>query len=286
VPIDVVRSSRPEVWHEELTHFRTLLSTSGLSIPAGSRIDAFGRASVAFEQKKITARQLKDPALHPLLEGARDFSELYLAARALLPSEDSLVLRRFREALGGSSMPIDSNRIPRTSQFELYLGGLLRHSGAGVEFAEPDLIVTTNGVTLGVAAKRIENTRQYRKRLRSGAEQLRKAGLRGIVAISFDVVAPAEYPGIIGPSLDAISSEVEPRLSSIVDPLESVTFDVVRGRPVVALLASVVSPAVVPVRNQIGRATATLLRIIMPQASNAERDALIGLTESLRRPTA
>jgi hypothetical protein len=281
---EIRRIVDPKIWRSQITKLQSLLRDVGIEIPPGSRIRAFEAANEAFIAEEITTASLDDTRLHALLSGARDVSELYGAAELLLPSADKELLHRFRVALGGYVLPSDINRLARTAQFELYTASMLCRAGMAVAFAEPDLVALWRGVELAVACKRIESARQYRKRLKEGTEQVERSGLRGIVAVSFDYIRSEHYPGFVDTAISNVS-RIAPRiLESIVDPLELTTWNVVHGKPVLALLASVVIPAVIPGENAIGRVASALMRIIEANCYEGERQFLIEIVDRLARP--
>lgn len=286
MPTRIVRLNIPDAWHAELAVLKAQLAGVGLSLPPGSRLLAFAAAVEGLAGGEMSARDLRDPRLHALLEGARDFGELHMAATRLLPSEDSALITRFRRALGGSPLPVNQNRAARTTQYELYLAAVLSTTGYPVRFAEPDLILAHSGMQLAIAAKRIETQRQFRRRLKEGVAQIERSGHRGIVAVSFDYLNPERYPGVVASSPEHLEGRAGEIVRQIVDPLREATLQVTVGRPVVALIATIALPAIVPAQNRIGRLAGFLLRGIEINASREELRILESLPPMLQLPDA
>lgn len=286
MPTRIVRLDIPNAWHSEMAALKARLASVGLALPPGSRLASFARTIDAMAGGSFSARDQTDPRLHSLLEGARDFGEMHMAAMRLLPTDDPALVVRFRRALGGSTMPVNRNPDARSTQFELYLAAVLTTTGHQVEFAEPDIILAYPGLEIAVAAKRIETPRKYRTRLKEGVEQIERSGRRGIVAVLFDHVGPNRYPGIIAETADDIQRRAPQILRDTVDPLREATLRATVGRPVLALLATVALPAIVPSQNRIGRLAGMLLRIIEVNTSVDEKRVLEQLPAAMTLPDA
>jgi hypothetical protein len=286
MPSRIVRLDIPNAWHAEMAELQSRLATVGLTLPPGSRLASFARTIDAMAGGAFSASDQADPRLHALLEGARDFGEIHMAATRLLPTDDQSLVERFRRVLGGSPMPVNRNPDARSTQFELYLAAILTTTGQHVDFAEPDLILVHPALEIAFAAKRIETPRKFRARLKEGVEQIERSGRRGIVAVSFDHVGPSRYPGIVAETADSVQLQAPQILREVVDPLRDVTLRATVGRPVLALLATVALPAIVPSQNRIGRLAGMLLRIIEINTSVDEKRVLEWLPTAIALPDA
>lgn len=100
--------------------------------------------------------------------------------------------------------------------YEMQVGAWLHQSGFQVDFAEPDLLASGNGLsqTLGIACKYVSSEDKLNKNISKGYEQIAGQHLNGFVAIGMDNIIcdelkkfvqfpddPAEIRRVMGDSL-------------------------------------------------------------------------------------
>ena len=148
----------------------------GITVPPGSRL---------LRAIDIVDRRIGETFEAPEVEtaAAQTILDFYLITHAQADKPPSPVLERLAEALsGGDRVTSDSDRRPRDVQFELEVWAVFRVGGVDISFREPDLIFQMGAQTIGIAAKRIWSVEQAHKRLSEAAEQIERAGLRGMIA--------------------------------------------------------------------------------------------------------
>jgi hypothetical protein len=147
-----------------------------------------------------------DPRFEAALEAERDMQILAFAlghAEALHKSANvgSLVKR----VLNDSVLPQDDRRKSsgRDAQLELFVAAVCESAGlVPVDYAEPDIICTLDGVRVGLAAKRVKNVSRLVKRVKEAAKQLARARLRGIVVLDTCLALNPTNERIITPMPD------------------------------------------------------------------------------------
>jgi len=82
----------------------------------------------------------------------------------------------------------ERNSSARDYQFELLIAATLKSNGAVVRFAEPDVVFEIEGVSYGVAAKRLKSKQKLGKNLREAEKQMASAGLQGVIAIDLGII--------------------------------------------------------------------------------------------------
>src|SRR5258708_1850503 len=180
----------PDETMARLARVKAALTLHGIPIAPGSRLARFEPLAKRFNAKTLSPAYGPSRALNELLEASRDFAELATIVEHLLPPvppAEPAVLEKLRAALRGAPLPSeDANPGARDLQFELYIAARCRLAGIPTEIREPDSVVTSRGLTLGVAAKRAKSAKHVERLVHEGGRQLERAGLPGIVALSFD----------------------------------------------------------------------------------------------------
>jgi len=197
---------------------RERLAQFGVPFPAGNRLQ---RAKALLEDvnaMRIVLTPDDDALLDSVTEAQWTIIEQYIVTRSLgRPGRvlSSLRLRKLEEMLSGADSPdTDRNHLARNTQFELYVAALFTMGDTPVALAEPDLVFDYLGTPCGLAAKRVRSFRQAPRRADEAADQMRAAGLRGIVAVNVDVLLKTAQ-GLPGPE-----ATLADRLQ-VVDHLES-----------------------------------------------------------------
>jgi hypothetical protein len=97
--------------------------------------------------------------------------------------------RQLRRMLGGDELgDTPSATAARDTQFELFVAALFAHTPVDVLAGEPDIRVSLGPERIGIAAKRIRSLKPQRiaERVEKAIEQIRRSGLRGMLAINLD----------------------------------------------------------------------------------------------------
>jgi hypothetical protein len=96
----------------------------------------------------------------------------------------------------------------KNALWELELAEKLKSDGFQVRHDEPDLQVRLSFGSYGIACKKIYSEKGVEAHIRKGAEQIKRAGLYGIVALNIDELLPKDAV-IVGSTTDSISLYVE-----------------------------------------------------------------------------
>lgn len=252
---ETVRVSTPDDFRNELIAFEELIQRVGLRLNPSSRLAAFSRRNLQFARKELHVVRGINENNEALLEGGRDFAELSVAARALLPSADPALLKKFQSALGGASSATgESNPASRNIQFELFLAAILRSAGVQVVFAEPDLRLRCGEQMLGIAVKRILSAERIPREVHEGGKQIERQGLRGFVALSLDHLIEDDNYRIEVANPEQLLLQAKMRAAEVIDG----HFEAIRRQteklPVLGLYISFVQLGIMPQTNGIGHA--------------------------------
>ena len=207
----------PDEQRKRIERVRATLGDHGLAINPSSR---FGRRLdllvAGFDERRLSPALGHTRELDELLEANRDFAELALIVEELLPTQDSTLLAKLRSVLGGARFPHqDTKTTARDTQFELYIAALCHRAGVLPTFREPDCVISPNGVTFGLAAKRVSSAEHVRRLVHEGGRQLERAGLVGIVALSLDRLFAPRDERLIGRTAEELSPAARHLLRSL-----------------------------------------------------------------------
>ncbi|MGC4074806.1 MAG: hypothetical protein QM760_20340 [Nibricoccus sp.] len=81
----------------------------------------------------------------------------------------------------------------RDTQFELYVAARMRMAGLGVQRQEPDLLCQHDGITFGIAAKRIKSRSKLLTRISEARDQIIKSGFPGFIALDLSPLQSNYY---------------------------------------------------------------------------------------------
>ena len=185
--------TRVEAAADVLDHVRSL----GLNPKSTSRLSAMHqtlqRGYVPFDDSEFSIA----------LESIRDIQDLvFIFDELRVHRGDKNFVRVVKHLLNDSVLPQDDRRNSpgRDAQFELYLAAVCQRAGlAPVEFEEPDILCTVDGMTMAIAAKRLKsNTPQaLEKHVRKAANQIMLANHPGIVALDLSLAKNQENRPIV-----------------------------------------------------------------------------------------
>lgn len=166
----------------------------GRSTVPSSRInsyrDAIESLMRADKENRRPSLSLAELMLHTTVE----FAQLKTIIKATNTSPERASWDdRLRTLISGTNIPSpESKHSPtRDFQFESFVAAVAELSGYKVRFAEPDVIVQTDGYAFGIAAKRPRSIRGIEKNVKKAASQILQSGLPGIIALDMSF---ALYP--------------------------------------------------------------------------------------------
>lgn len=229
-----------ETYQEDLSR----LEEWGIRIKPGSRLERYEQI-FADQADRGTSCQPLDQ-VRDLLFALREIDEISRIARSYPDGpkgkED---VRRLEKLVGGTDHPDDeSTHSPaRDAQFELFLRSEFHQVGVQAKLGNPDLLVEIGDSNIPVEAKRPKSEKRVDEHLRKGVNQVSGGGIRGIVAISLDLIIRMKPWHLLGPDVSAIQKEVRRRIRQFVAGNME---DIVRridGREVMGLLLTARVPA-------------------------------------------
>jgi hypothetical protein len=166
----------------------------GLKPPRGNRLEraasTLERFNAIAKTNPLRVEQTERQAV--LSEAWRTLWDSLLMTHARLEGRASsaAIRREHLEALlsGADTAEGDRNALFRNLQFEGTVGARFVLGGTAIESAEPDFRFVYHRDKLGLAVKRLTSTaaRALRSRLKEGASQLSRSGLRGFIAVNLD----------------------------------------------------------------------------------------------------
>lgn len=131
--------------------------------------------------------QPDDPGFDAALEAERDMTLLGLVFDQSTAHGDDLHFQSLiKHMLNDSVLPQDNRGQSkgRDTQFELFVAAVCQSAGlVPVDYEEPDVTCTVDGIKFGIAAKRVKNISNLNRRVKKAAQQCETAQLPGIVAL-------------------------------------------------------------------------------------------------------
>lgn len=134
-----------------------------------------------------------------------------IASAALCQGHQSMPKHILGELLDGSIDLLGRHRSKaKDSLWELELLRTLADHRIEVEIAEPDLVVSFQGVRVGVACKKVYSEGNFSKVLSNAIGQIERETDFGIVALNIDDLLP-ENAILVAPTIDAMSATLAAR---------------------------------------------------------------------------
>ena len=131
--------------------------------------------------------QPDDPKFEIALEAQRDMTLLeFVFDQTIAHGDESGFASLVKRALKDSVLPQDDlgQSKGRDAQFELFVAAVCQNAGlVPVDYEEPDVTCSVERVKFGIAAKRIKNISNLKRRVTRAAQQIETAQLPGIVAL-------------------------------------------------------------------------------------------------------
>ena len=135
--------------------------------------------------------QPDDPDFDTALEAERDMQLLgFVFDQPKVRDDHSDFQFLVKRMLNDSVLPQDNRTRSegRDTQFELFVAAICQAAGfSPVNYQEPDVTCTVQGVQIGVAAKRVKSEAQVKKRIPKAAKQIQTSGLLGVIALDTSV---------------------------------------------------------------------------------------------------
>jgi hypothetical protein len=161
-------------------------------------------------------RVLKDvqniPPEHPdfemALEAERDLQLLgYVFEQDHAKSRHPGLVRALHRLADDSVLPQNDRERSsgRDTQFELFVAAICQAAGfLPVDYREPDVTCTVQGIQMAIAAKRIKSESQVKKRIPKAMIQIQESGLSGVIALDTSVALNPRNELITTPIPDEI----------------------------------------------------------------------------------
>lgn len=131
--------------------------------------------------------QPDDPDFETAVEAERDMTLLgFVFDQSNAHGDDLHFQSLVKHMLNDSIFPQDNRGQSkgRDTQFELFVAAVCQSAGlVPVEYEEPDVTCTVDGIKFGIAAKRLKNVSNLNRRVKKAAQQIETAQLPGIVAL-------------------------------------------------------------------------------------------------------
>ena len=168
---------------------------SRLNIPTVplSRINAYRDAFESLKRAK-DERRLDYPLAVRVLQTLMEFAQLKTIIKAAVASPNRAAWEgQLRRLVSGPSAPAPGSKHSPAHdfQFESFVAAVCELSGYEIGFAEPDVVVRDDSCAFGIAAKRPSSKRRIEKNCRKAANQIRRSGLPGLIALD---ITRAAYP--------------------------------------------------------------------------------------------
>lgn len=197
------KDQKPQTRVEQAAYIVERVKSLGVRINSSSRLMEMLRT---LESGNIEWDDRRFPIA---LESIRDMYQLRLIVDEMDAHRDNPRFRAsVQKLLLDAALPQDSTSgtLGRNTQFELYLAAIALRGGLlPVEYDEPDVTCTVGNAKFAIAAKRLKSLKQFERRVKEGADQIRRAKLPGIIALDLTIARnPANRP---------ITSGIESQLS-------------------------------------------------------------------------
>jgi hypothetical protein len=160
--------------------------------------------------------------------------------------------KEVEEMLSGSVLPEDDSLTrPRDLQFQLFVAANLGLMGVPVRLEEPDMRIDYGGMTLGVAAKRIQSESSLEKRLKEANKQIQAQGLNGFIALGLEQIALNRRLRVVAAGPEALSDVGDTLGGRALEAIRPIV-EKTRTPSTIGYLVWVVIPAVFPRHLSIG----------------------------------
>ncbi len=172
------------------------LESFGLRVDPSSRWGTLRRLFFAKDGSSRGLIPFDDPDFEFAVEGQRDLNQISFVFDVL--PDDFLAANRekLRLLLRDPNLPQDAFKSSsgRDTQAELYIAAICWRAGLRpVALEEPDVRCVHNGLTFGLAVKRLKkNLDRLRDRVREAASQIQRSNLPGLIVLDVSLVGNPE----------------------------------------------------------------------------------------------
>jgi hypothetical protein len=171
----------PQTRKEQAEYVAERLTDFGVRINPSSRI---GRMLRILRRPEII--EPDDPDYTVVLESIRDMYQLRLIVDTMDAHRESSEFKLAASLLRkDSALPQDEHRDTpgRNHQFQLYVAALCTKASLLTRHQEPDVTCVVGSTLYGIAAKRLKTIGALEENIKDAADQVRRAGIPGIVAL-------------------------------------------------------------------------------------------------------
>lgn len=156
----------------------------GVSTLRSSRIAAYRQLCHDFARAQHNPKNFGLERTTRLLHAAVEVDQLLLIASAAAENP-AVWVTRLEHLIAGPAFPLEAKREARArdTQYECFLAAVAQLAGYCICFNEPDIAVSSNGVNVGIAAKRPRHISTVQKNCHRAVRQIRSVGGKGIVAL-------------------------------------------------------------------------------------------------------
>ncbi|CAN5415341.1 hypothetical protein BH10PLA2_BH10PLA2_34460 [soil metagenome] len=175
----------PQTRREQADYIVDLLSGFGVRISPSSRI---GRMQRVLNRPEVI--EPDDADYEIAVESMRDMYQLRLIVDTMDAHRDS---RGFRDSVNflrkDAALPQDDHADSpgRNYQFQVYVAALCTRAGLPTWHEEPDIRCDLDGAMFGIAVKRPKTVNAMEKNIKEAADQIRLAGMPGMIAMDLTV---------------------------------------------------------------------------------------------------
>lgn len=175
----------------------------------GIEVQPTSRVMVMLRTLELGYLPYDHPKFPIALQSVHDMYQLRLIVSQLDSQiENPEFKRRAKLMLKDATMPQDcgQNTPGRDTQFELYLAAVCLAAGLDSVTLEepPDITCSADGLKFGIAAKRLKTLNNLEEHIKKGADQVRRSGCAGIVAL--------DLTGARNPTNEPILSQLQSQL--------------------------------------------------------------------------
>ena len=182
-------------WPDKLEALLGFACRCGVSIPPASRVVEYAKLILA-HRDELRAGDLQ--AKRAFAKATGEMHYLAIAARHLDPTIPGVV-EALQNALKGTVWgPDDANRLPRSKQAELLVGGVLASAGFRITSLGDKMGIDIESVAgeeeWHVEVKRVVSDDQVERRIREANRGLRALRTMGIAFVDLSALLTASYP--------------------------------------------------------------------------------------------
>jgi hypothetical protein len=218
-----------------------------LGVPTlpGSRLAVYKRLCDDFATAGYNPKGIGIKKSARLIHASLEIDQLLLIATAAR-QRPNIWRNRLEPLISGAPFPTEALKESpsRDTQYENVLGAAAQLGGYDVEFIEPDVSISGNGLAAGIAAKRPRNLLNVIKNCRRAARQIRERCTPGIVAID---LSTALFFDVVINTTDPLGAKnyMASKQAAFVDKYAAELRLEVKNTPVIGVLLTAYAPALV-----------------------------------------